>query len=112
MISLAITDNISNPASDYIGIGIYPNTFYNPACQDSTLSNCRGCILFYGDNIAGLFSSALEGDSVTSLNITSCSGSPPQISGTFVGELTELSGTGRYKQLTNGKLNQVLYSRR
>ena len=93
--------------------GPYPSLAGNIACHDSIPSNfCVGFFMQYVDTALGRVGLYARNDSVSILNLTSCTGggsAPAIINATFNCVLTDSTGFISPKLVTNGQLSNITY---
>lgn len=108
---ISIAENTTPHADNCIYVGAYDNLFATTHCSNTPDSLCRSFSFTYTDMSLGLFGNAYA-DSVSTFSISSCSGNPSVINGTFTCTLMDMmSGTGVVKHVTNGKIHNVQYAR-
>ncbi len=94
------------------GYDLYCNDeTYQPPCDTTQSAACRKFAINYTDNVNQYYQGRSAGVGITpGLHVTSCTGNPPVISGTFQSYITNWDsciGCMPDFIFTNGKINQV-----
>jgi hypothetical protein len=111
-VRFSITDRTFAYNTNYFVTGTYPPLIADTACADTgRISYCLGFSMVYTDTGAGQVGTFAANDSVSLLTVVSNSGSPATLNATFNCLLIDSNHFAGSKQVTNGKLSNVTYTR-